>query len=163
VPTVILTVVDATAEAARWAMTQYVTELARRFSEGFDTTGVLDDAAVEFNPPHGLFVLGTTGDGATLGCVALNFIDERTAEAKRMWVSPGARGTGIGTRLLAKVEDEARRTGRTVLLLDTNRALSEAVTLYTRRGFEAIPRYNDNPYAHHWFEKLLEASPSTAS
>lgn len=154
-PEVTLTLVDAASEAARRVMTQYVTELAARFSEGFETAGVLDDAAVEFNPPQGVFVLATDADDETLGCVALHFLDDTTAEAKRMWVSPRARGTGIGTRLLARVEAEARRAGRSVVLLDTNRALTEAVALYGRRGYQAIPRYNDNPYAHHWFRKVL--------
>jgi hypothetical protein len=46
-------------------------------------------------------------------------------------------------------------SGRTTALLDTNRVLIEAVALYQRRGYEAVERYNDNPYAHHWFSKAL--------
>ena len=40
-------------------------------------------------------------------------------------------------------------------LLDTNRALKEAQTLYRSLGYAEIARYNDNPYADHWFEKRL--------
>ena len=41
------------------------------------------------------------------------------------------------------------------LKLDTNRALNEAHALYRKLGYVEIARYNDNPYADHWFEKRL--------
>lgn len=39
--------------------------------------------------------------------------------------------------------------------LDTNRTLVEAQAMYRKRGYRDIAPYNDNPYAHHWFEKAL--------
>jgi hypothetical protein len=42
-----------------------------------------------------------------------------------------------------------------VLRLDTNAALAEAQALYRASGYAEIARFNDNPYAHHWFEKRL--------
>jgi ribosomal protein S18 acetylase RimI-like enzyme len=39
--------------------------------------------------------------------------------------------------------------------LDTNKALPEALRLYRSAGYREIARFNDNPYAHHWFEKTL--------
>ena len=41
------------------------------------------------------------------------------------------------------------------LRLDTNRALTEAHALYRSEGYREIARFNDNPYADHWFEKRL--------
>jgi hypothetical protein len=41
------------------------------------------------------------------------------------------------------------------LRLDTNASLSEALRLYRTAGYREIARFNDNPYAQHWFEKLL--------
>ena len=41
------------------------------------------------------------------------------------------------------------------LRLDTNQSLREALLLYRSSGYREIPRFNDNPYAHHWFEKTL--------
>ena len=35
--------------------------------------------------------------------------------------------------------------------------LAEAIAMYGRLGYVAIERYNDNPYAQHWFEKRLES------
>ncbi len=41
------------------------------------------------------------------------------------------------------------------LLLDTNGALTAALRFYAGRGYEPIPRYNDNPDATHFFAKDL--------
>ena len=42
--------------------------------------------------------------------------------------------------------------------LYTNRSLDEAKAMYRSRGYAEIARYNDDPYANHWFEKRLSAS-----
>ena len=47
-------------------------------------------------------------------------------------------------------------SGRSTAVLDTKSALTEAITLYQRRGYCSVERYNDNPYAHLWFKKSLE-------
>ena len=72
-----------------------------------------------------------------------------------MWVASTVRGIGLGKRLLGHLEDEARASGRTRVVLDTNGSLTEAISMYRALGYTAIERYNDNPYAHHWFEKTL--------
>ena len=63
-----------------------------------------------------------------------------------------------GRRLLAELEATAQRLGHVRVVLDTNEVLTEAVAMYERNGYRAIGRYNDNPYAHHWFEKTLDPS-----
>jgi ribosomal protein S18 acetylase RimI-like enzyme len=72
-----------------------------------------------------------------------------------MWVATSARWLGIGTRILLRLEELARerRLGR--LRLETNKALTEAQSLYRRHGFREVAPFNDEPYAHHWFEKAL--------
>ena len=147
-------VVDAASERARWAMRQYFDELERRFSGGFDDSNAFQEAEVDFNPPNGLFVVASS-DGATVGCGAIQFLDDQTAEIKRMWVDPRRRGIGLGTRLLGHLEDQIQRSGRVRVVLDTNASLTEAIAMYGRLGYVPIERYNDNPYAHHWFEKSL--------
>ena len=57
--------------------------------------------------------------------------------------------------MLIAVEALARENGVRVLHLETNRALKEAIELYRKSGFEEVARFNDEPYAHHWFEKKL--------
>ena len=41
------------------------------------------------------------------------------------------------------------------VILDTNESLTEAIAMYERAGYQAIERYNDNPYAHRWFARVL--------
>jgi GNAT superfamily N-acetyltransferase len=153
---VTLDVVDAGSGMARDAMTQYFEELEDRFSEGFEDADALDDASRSFNPPMGLFLVAIV-DGRPVGCGGVRFLDTATGEIKRMWVSPAGRGRGLGRRILARLEDEVRVTGRGRIVLDTNGSLTEAISLYRSQGYVAIPSYNDNPYADFWFEKSLIA------
>ncbi|MDG1282412.1 MAG: GNAT family N-acetyltransferase [Pseudorhodobacter sp.] len=70
-------------------------------------------------------------------------------------MSQAARQEGLATRLMTRIETEARALGMTALRLDTSAHLPEAVAFYRRHGWVEIPRYNDNPYAHHWFTRSL--------
>ena len=152
--TVVLLTVHATSDEARWAMSQYFAELDARFDGGFDAAAALEEAAEVLEPPRGLFVVARSG-AAVVGCGALMHLDAETSEIKRMWVSDGMRGEGLGGRLLRHLEQQAALTGRQRVVLDTNRVLAEAISMYGRYGYRAIERYNDNPYAHHWFAKDL--------
>jgi len=62
--------------------------------------------------------------------------------------------------VLAELEARARTAGAEVVRLDTNRALRAATTLYRSEGYTEVPAFNDEPYAHHWFEKRLCADNS---
>ena len=154
---VTLTRADAGSPDARGAMAAYFAELDRRFVDGFDPGDALDEAAVALNPPAGVFLLGRLDDdGDVVACGGVQWIDDETAEIKRMWVHDRCRGMGLGRRLLEALEAEAWAAGRTRVVLDTNGVLAEAIAMYGRLGYVAIERYNDNPYAQHWFEKHLE-------
>ena len=72
-----------------------------------------------------------------------------------MWVSDDVRGLGIGRRLLAELERRAAARGAGAVRLETNRTLTEAIGLYRAAGYREIPAFNDELYAHHWFEKKL--------
>jgi ribosomal protein S18 acetylase RimI-like enzyme len=72
-----------------------------------------------------------------------------------MWVSPDARGIGLGRRLLQELEGLARDAEVKVLRLETNGVLGEAIGLYRSSGFREVEAFNAEPYAHHWFEKRL--------
>ena len=90
-----------------------------------------------------------------MGCGALKFHENTVGELKRMWVAPRARGLGLGRRLLLALENSAREAGITFLHLETNRSLIEAIELYRHSGYQEVEAFNDEPYAHHWFEKRL--------
>jgi ribosomal protein S18 acetylase RimI-like enzyme len=57
--------------------------------------------------------------------------------------------------LIDEAEKHARQTGVRVIRLETNRTLREAIALYRRSGYVEVDAFNDEPYAHHWFEKKL--------
>ena len=139
---------------ARLCLSTYFSELAARFETGFDA-GADDSARVEdMAPPSGLFVIARL-DGDAVGCGGFKRVDKATGEIKRVWTAPSARGLGVARRMLRALEAAAREAGVKTLRLDTNRALTEAHALYRSEGYLEIARFNDNPYAHHWFEKRL--------
>ena len=146
--------IDPRAPAAGEALAQYFGELDARFPTGFDVGAAGGEDLAALGPPDGAFVLVAT-DATTIGCGAVQRIDDRTADIKRMWIHPDWRGLGLGARLLVHLEDTARGLGRTRAVLDTNATLREAISMYERGGYHAIERYNDNPYAQRWFAKEL--------
>jgi DNA-binding MarR family transcriptional regulator/GNAT superfamily N-acetyltransferase len=139
---------------ARWCLKEYFAELARRFDSGFDPANGNALADDEMTPPAGWLLVARL-DGEPVGCGVLKRLDDATGEIKRVWTASSVRGIGIATRLMNALEDLAREVGFAALKLDTNKTLTEAHALYRKRGYREIGRYNDNPYAHHWFEKGL--------
>jgi DNA-binding MarR family transcriptional regulator/N-acetylglutamate synthase-like GNAT family acetyltransferase len=154
---VTVVVEDPETPAARWCLAQYYEEIGRRFEMGFDPRVARHVGPEEMRPPRGAFLLARLR-GRPVGCVVLWLPSRRPAEMKRMWVAPEARGLGVARRLLAAVETRAAKAGAEVLHLDTNRALVEAIALYRRSGFVEVPPFNDEPHAHHWFEKRLASA-----
>lgn len=142
--------------AARYCLDRYFAELASRFEAGFDPARGISATALELSPPHGYFVLATM-HGEPVGCGALKCHAD-FGEIKRMWVDASCRGLGIGKRILQRLEDLARERRIPLLRLETNRTLIEAQSLYRGSGFREVKRFNDEPYAHHWFEKRLDGS-----
>jgi len=141
--------------AAQRCLDQYFAELARRFRGGFDRDkGATTSPADDFAAPRGCLLIARLF-GEPIGCGGLRTLDPGTGEIKRMWIAPHARGLGIGRRLLAELEGAARRRKLRAIRLDTNSSLGEALRLYRASGYREIRRFNDNPYAHHWFEKKL--------
>jgi DNA-binding MarR family transcriptional regulator len=134
---------------ARWCLAHYFAELAERFEERFDPVRTLPADAADMVPPAGAFLI-VRFNGQPAGCGAL-----KHDELVRMWVDRPHRGLGIGARILDALEQQARALGRETVRLYTNRSLTEAKAMYRARGYVEIPRYNDDPYANHWFEKRL--------
>lgn len=152
--TVSLEAVEPDSAGALSAMESYFAELDRRFAEGFDVGADFDAELDSMREPTGGFVV-VDDDGTVVGCGGLHRIDDQTAEIKRMWLDSSLRGLGVGARLLARLEELALALGYSVVVLDTNAVLTQAISMYERAGYEPIERYNDNPYAHHWFRKTL--------
>jgi DNA-binding MarR family transcriptional regulator len=156
--TVTVEAVDTDHPDAQWCLRAYFTELQDAFDTGFDPARSLLPDAGALRPPNGLFVLARL-HGEPVGCAGLKLPPGAPAEIKRMWVAPHARGLGLARRFLGELENRAREHGCELLRLDTNKTLTAAIALYHSYGFEEVPAFNDEPYAHHWFEKRL-ARPS---
>lgn len=139
---------------ARFCLRSYFDELDRRFEAGFDPARSIpaDDECLRL--PAGLLLVATRG-GEPIGCGALKFHDDAPTELKRMWVAESARGLGLGRRLLSELEAQATKHGAKVVRLETNKSLVEAINLYRSAGYVEVAAFNDEAYAHHWFEKTL--------
>jgi GNAT superfamily N-acetyltransferase/DNA-binding MarR family transcriptional regulator len=139
---------------ARWCIESYFATLRERFDTGYDPAASIRADARDLTPPRGLLLVARLHE-RPIGCGAVKLHGRDPAEIKRMWVAPEARGLGVGRRLLSALEDEAVARGATAARLETNRSLGEAVSLYRSAGYVEVPAFNDEPYAHHWFEKPL--------
>jgi DNA-binding MarR family transcriptional regulator/GNAT superfamily N-acetyltransferase len=139
---------------ARACLLAYFTELGERFDAGYDPNQDLSATDEEMTPPAGLFLMATLHE-EPVGCGALKFHGDGPADIKRMWVARSARGFGLGRRLLSELEGQVVAHGVGVVRLETNRNLSEAITMYRTSGYREVPAFNDVVYAHHWFEKDL--------
>jgi DNA-binding MarR family transcriptional regulator/N-acetylglutamate synthase-like GNAT family acetyltransferase len=155
-------IVDPEQPAAAYCLGEYYAELGRRFEDGWDHAISIAATPEQLRPPAGLFVVATL-HGAPVGCGALKFHGRSPAELKRMWVAPTARGLGLGRRLLTELERLASDHGVRALRLETNRSLIEAIALYRSAGYREVQAFNDEPYAHHWFEKRLPRRADSAA
>jgi len=149
-----LRVEDPSSRAARYCIGCYFQELTERFEGGFDSARTVPVAPEALTPPHGFLVLATL-NGEPVGCGALK-CHAGFGEIKRMWVAPSSRGLGIGKRILLRLENLARQRRLPLLRLETNKTLTEAQALYRSSGYHEVSPFNDEPYAHHWFEKALQ-------
>jgi ribosomal protein S18 acetylase RimI-like enzyme len=150
-----LEVADPTSADAQYCLERYFDELTERFETGFDPARSIPAAARELVPPHGFFIIARL-KSEPVGCGALKCHPE-FGEIKRMWVKSSTRGLGLGKRILGRLEHLARQRHLPVLRLETNKTLIEAQSLYRSSGYREVAAFNDEPYAHHWFEKRLEA------
>ncbi len=124
-------------------------ELSALYPEPGATHFSLDPSEVA--PGTGIFVVARW-HGRPVGCGALRSVREpalmrelgpRVGELKRMYVAPDERGHGIGRALLDRLEAEARTLGLARLVLETGTRQAEALALYRRAGFTAIPAYGE--------------------
>lgn len=149
-----LAVLDPAHPDAAHCLRSYGAELGELFEGGFDPANSLLPDPGELRAPYGLFLVARL-HGEPVGCGGIKLPAGAPAEIKRLWVSPRVRGLGLARRLLAELEERAVRHGSDLVRLDTNRALEATTRLYRSSGYTEVPAFNDEPYAHHWFEKRL--------
>ncbi len=76
-----------------------------------------------------------------VGCGAIKSYDTETVEIKRMFVPPVRRGQGIASQILTDLEEWATELGFKKCILETGYKQPEAIALYTKNGYRAIPNY----------------------
>ncbi|MEO1562037.1 MAG: GNAT family N-acetyltransferase [Pseudomonadota bacterium] len=105
--------------------------------------------------PHILFFVATDGK-TTFGTAALAEYTDY-AEVKSMFVAETARGKGIGSMLLNRLELEARVMGKLWLKLETGDKLPAACAMYERHGFNYCDTFGDYVPTHEslFMEKRL--------
>jgi len=146
--------VNAESDDAKRCLRAYFAELDRRSDSGFDAAAGISAEPHEVTPPAGLFLVAYV-NGEPVGCGAVKHHPGAPSEIKRMWVTESARGLGIARRILSELEIETARSGATTTRLETNKNLNEAIAMYRSAGYIEVPAFNEEPFAHHWFEKRL--------
>jgi DNA-binding MarR family transcriptional regulator/GNAT superfamily N-acetyltransferase len=146
--------VDPTHPDAARCLRAYFAELDRRSGSGFDPNQGISAEPHELVAPAGCFLIAYLR-GEAVGCGAVKHRPGAPSQIKRMWVAESARGLGTGRRLLTRLEACAVSSGASITQLETNRHLLEAIALYRSAGYIEVAAYNDEPFAHHWFEKRL--------
>ena len=141
--------------AAQWCLKRYFEELDQQLADGLTAKDVLTDRS-EFSGPRSLFLVASA-DGQWVGCGGLKCLTSESACIKRMWVDKSWRGLGLGRLLLALLESHAKELGYTVVKLEANRLLQEAIQLYRTQGYrETIPFIEERcAECWHWLEKAL--------
>ena len=106
----------------------------------------LDGLPGDYAPPRGALLVAV--DAARyLAMIALRPLDRTTAEMKRLYVRPGARGRGLARQLIARLCDEAKRLNYSEIRLDTLPKMGAAQAIYETQGFVDIEPYYETPIA----------------
>jgi len=135
-----------TSPVAAALLTAALADLSGRYGGPGDGTPV--DPA-QFEPPGGAFLVAWL-DGRPAGCGGWRTYhgDPTTAEIKRMYTVPEARGCGVAMALLKALEESARGAGRKRVVMETGHRQPEAIALYQKAGYVRIPdfgHYKDEP------------------
>lgn len=144
---------DPASDDATWCLSRYFRELDARFDDGFNPAESLPAEVEDMRPPRGMLILARR-EGTPVACGVLK-LHGAWAELKRMWVAPDTRGLGVGRLMLLVLEQRAIQNGASLIRLETNKTLVEAISLYRKSGYREVRAFNCETYADHWFEKRL--------
>ena len=118
------------------------------------------DAALAVDPASIVYTVIALDGDEVVGHSALRPFEEKL-EVKKVFVVPSRRGAGVARALLADLEEYAQARGVASLVLQTGRLQGDAVALYEKIGYVAIPRFGEylNVPGALCFEKQLTPLP----
>lgn len=128
----------------------------RAFLEQFDRSGIdptfaglheeMADLPGIYAPPQGALLLALDPAGALLGAGAMRPLPgPGDCSLTGVVVAEGARGRGIGRRLVAALIGRAQAAGHRRMHLDTADGDPAAMALWQEAGFLPAPAYFPNP------------------
>lgn len=94
--------------------------------------------------PNVRFVVARDARGAAIGCGAV-VLAPGHGELKRMYVQPGARGSGVAQGILALLEAAAVADGCPEILLETGPFQPQAIAFYEKQGYRRRAAFGDYP------------------
>lgn len=96
-------------------------------------------------------------DDNPAGCGALKEFSEDAMEIKRMYTNPIFRRNGLAKSILTELEAWAKELNYKKVVLETSKMQPEAVGLYHKCGYTAIPNYGqyEGVESSLCFEKVL--------
>lgn len=100
-----------------------------------------------------IHLMGVTSEGKVLACGRLHLNTSEEAQIRYMGVSEDLRRSGIGSKMIKKLEEEAINQGANQIMLN---ARENAVAFYKSLGyFEAGPYESDIQIPHTRMEKKI--------
>lgn len=107
--------------------------------QGFDDE--LAGLPGQYGASDGLLLIARDDAGDAIGCVGVRPSVAGVVEMKRLYVTEGARGTGLGLALSRAAIDWAGQRGCRTVRLDTLEGMTRAIALYERLGFRRTEAY----------------------
>ena len=142
---------DPVGEIARKLIHALCSEMSKRYGAPPNPFSPSEAAA-----PRTVFLVARL-TGQPVGCGALRWFDDDTAEIKRMYVVPTARRNGIARRILVELQRHAQAFSYRAIRLETGIHQPEAQRLYESVGYRSITafgQYVGNPTSI-CYEKVL--------
>ncbi|MBY0611483.1 MAG: GNAT family N-acetyltransferase [Beijerinckiaceae bacterium] len=87
-------------------------------------------------------------DGRMLGSVMIVEEAADVAKLRMLWVSPAARGLGVGARLVDQAIAFSRKQGYSRIVLWTHDVLHAAIAIYRKRGFVLTGEQPNHAFGH---------------